>query len=75
VRPGPGAAGLHLAKRQGQVVEERGPVHEDDLLAILRCDWIDLRAAIGIAFHWRRIDRCGSWLVPTASRGEGRRAA
>lgn len=74
VRARPGPAGPHLAKRLVRVVEERGPVHEDDLSAILRCDWGELRAAIAIAFHWRRVDRCGDSLVAVPSR-EGRPTA
>ena len=67
-------ADLIRAKDLVQVVKERGPIHEDDLAAIVGCSRGDLRAAIGIALQRRHIDRCGSWLVAVPSH-EGRPAA
>jgi hypothetical protein len=57
-----------------RVARQRGIVHEDDLPAILGCSRAELKITIGIAFRWRRVDRCDSWLV-AASSCEGRRAA
>lgn len=71
-RPTP--ACLHLAKQATRGVRENGPVRDDELAAILGCSVDELRAAIGIAMQWRRVDRCGDWLVALPSR-EGRRAA
>jgi hypothetical protein len=70
----PDRADLLRAKNLVRVTQERGVVYEDDLPAILGCSQAELRTAIGIAFRWRRIDRCGSWLVAVSSR-DGRRAA
>lgn len=70
----PARADLIRAKEVVQVTREHGVIHEDDLVAILDCTRNELRAAVGIAYHWRCIDRCGSWLVTAPSR-EGRRAA
>jgi hypothetical protein len=71
-RPTP--ACLHLAKQAVRGVRENGPVRDDELAAILGCSVDELRAAIGIAMQWRRVDRCDGYLVP-APRREGRRAA
>ena len=70
----PARADLFRAKEVVRATRERGVIHEDDLAAILGCDRAELRAAIGIAYQWRHIDRCGSWLVTAPSR-EGRPAA
>jgi hypothetical protein len=66
---------LWLAGRTVQAVKEKGAVRDSDLLTILDCDPAELRAAIGIAFRWRQIDRCGDYLVPAARRRERRRSA
>jgi hypothetical protein len=68
-------AGVRLAKDVVRITGERGAVHDDELLAELGCDRAELRAAIGIAMHWHRIDRCGDFLVAVPPRREGRRAA
>ena len=70
----PDRADLLRAKEVVRVAKERGVIHEDDLVAVLQCDRAELRAAIGIAYHWRQIDRCGEYLVVPARR-EGRPAA
>jgi hypothetical protein len=70
----PAHADLVRANEVVRVIKERGVVHADDLADIVGCDRAELRAAIGIALHWRRVDRCASWLVAIPSR-EGRRAA
>ena len=67
-------ADLVRAKRLVQVVEEGGPVHEDDLVVLLGCDRAELRAATGIAYHWRRVNRCGDFLVAVPPRERGRAA-
>ena len=72
-RPGP--ADLHRAKELVRVVRERGTLRDDEAADILGCSMEELRAAIGIAMRWRRLDQCSSWLVPTSSRREGRPAA
>jgi len=56
-------------------IKENGALRDSDLLTILGCDPVELRAAIGIAFWWRQLDRCGQYLVPIPRRREGRRAA
>lgn len=71
----PDRAALLRAKDVARVTEERGSVRDEQLLATLGCGWDELRSAIGIAFRWRRIDRCDNYLVPVPSRREGRRAA
>lgn len=70
----PDRAALLRAKNLVRITRERGVVHEDDQPAILRCSRAEVKVAIGIAFRWRRIDRCGSWLVAAPSR-DGRSAA
>ena len=65
---------LHLAKQVVRGVREHSPVRDHQLAAIVGCDLTELRSAIGIAIRWRRVDRCGDWLVAVPSR-EGRRAA
>jgi hypothetical protein len=71
----PARGSLWLAGRTVQAVKEKGPLRDAELLTILRCDPVELRAAIGIALRWRQVDRCGQWLVPVPRRREGRRAA
>ena len=72
----PSAPGrLWLAGRTVQAVKEKGPLRDADLLTILGCDPDELKAAIGIAFWWRQVDRCGQYLVPVPRRREGRRSA
>jgi hypothetical protein len=70
----PDRADLFRAKEVVRVTGERGVIHEDDLVGILDCTRTEMRVAIGIAYHWRRIDRCGLWLVAVPLR-EGRPAA
>jgi hypothetical protein len=72
-RPTPSA--LRRAKDAVQVVHECGAVSEAELAAALDCGFDELRAAIGIAIRWRRIDRCAGYLVAVTSAGERRRAA
>ncbi len=72
----PAARGcLWLAGRTVQAVKEKGALRDADLLTILGCDPVELRAAIGIAFRWRQVDRCGQYLVPVPRRRKGRRSA
>jgi hypothetical protein len=71
----PASGRLWLAGRTVQAVKEKGPLRDTELLAILGCDPAELRTAIGIAFRWRQVDRCGDYLVPVPRRREGRRSA
>ena len=72
----PAASGrLWLAGRTVHAVKEKGALRDSDLLIILGCDPAELRAAIGIAFQWRQVDRCGQYLVPIPRRRKGRRPA
>jgi hypothetical protein len=64
---------LRLAGRGARVIKENGPLRDTDLLALLGCDPDELRAAIGIMIRWRKVDRCGDFLVAAPSR-EGRPA-
>lgn len=66
---------LHRAKQVVRGVREHGPVREEELAALLGCDVAEVRAAIGIAIRWRRVDRCGDHLVAVPPRHEGRPAA
>jgi hypothetical protein len=72
-RPAPGC--LWLAGRAVQVIKERGALRDSDLLAILACQPEELRAAIPIMIRWRKVDRCGEYLVAVPRRREGRRSA
>jgi hypothetical protein len=69
-----GPGDLHRAKQVVRGVREHGPVRDDELAAILGCDLAEMWAAVAIAIRWRRVDRCGTWLVIVPSR-EGRSAA
>ncbi len=72
----PAAPGcLWLAGRTVQAVKEKGALSDADLLTILGCDPVELRAASGIAFRWRQVDRCGDYLVAVPPRRKGRPAA
>jgi len=71
----PASGCLWLAGRAVRAIKDKGAVRDSDLIAILDCDPVELRAAIGIAFRWRQVDRCGQYLVPAPRRREGRRSA
>ena len=73
--PGVNPAHLRLAARAAQVIRENGALHDAELLAILACDPVELRAAIPIVTGWRKADRCGDYLVSVPPRSKGRRAA
>ena len=73
--PGVSPEHLHRAMQVVRSVRELGPVREEELAALLGCDVAEVRAAIGIAMHWHRIDRCAGYLVAVPSRAGGRRAA
>jgi hypothetical protein len=66
---------VRLAKDVVRVIGELDAVRDAELAAILACGRDELRAAIGIAYRWRRVDRCGDFLVAVPPAGEGRRAA
>ena len=68
-------ARLRLAARAAQVIKENGSLRDAELLAILGCEPAELNAAIPIAIRWRRVDRCGDYLVAVPPQHEGRRAA
>jgi len=70
----PATGRLWLAGLTVQAVKEKGALLDADLLTILQCDPVELRAAIGIAFRWRQVDRCGEYLVPVPRRRERRRS-
>jgi len=72
-RPAPGC--LWLAGRAVQVVKENGALRDAELLAILACQPEELRAAIPIMIRWRKVDRCGEYLVAVPRQREGRRSA
>ena len=68
-------ARLRLAGRAAQVVRDNGALRDADLLAILACEPDELRAVILIVYRWRKVDRCGEYLVVVPRQGEGRRSA
>jgi len=70
----PATGRLWLAGLTVQAVKEKGALLDADLLTILQCDPVELRAAIGIAFRWRQVDRCGEYLVPVPRRRERQRS-
>ena len=72
-RPAPGC--LWLAGRAVQVIKENGALRDAELLAILACQPEELRATIPIMIRWRKVDRCGDYLVAVPSRSKGRSAA
>jgi hypothetical protein len=71
----PDRAVLRLAGRLAQVISENGALRDGELLAILGCELTVLNAAIPIAVHWRKVDRCGDYLVAVPPRHEGKSAA
>jgi hypothetical protein len=66
---------LRLAKRAARAVQEKGQLRDTDLIAILGCAPDELRAVVGIMLRWRKVDRCGDYLVAVPSADEGRRSA
>ena len=66
---------LRLAGRAVRVIQERGALRDGELLAILGCAPAELNAAIPIAVRWRKVDRCGDYLVTVPQPTEGRPAA
>ena len=66
---------LHLAGRAVRVLQQHGALRDSDLLAVLACEPEELGAAIPVMIRWRKVDRCGDFLVPVARQSEGRRSA
>lgn len=72
-RPAPGC--LWLAGRAVLVIKENGAHRDAELLAILACQPEELKAAIPIMIRWRKVDRCGDYLVAVSRQREGKRSA
>ena len=66
---------LWLAGRAVLALQENGALRDTELREILACNAEDLRAAIPVMIRWRKVDRCGAFLVPLPPRRKGRRAA
>jgi len=70
---------LGLAGYAAQVIREHGALRDSELPAILGCEPAELRAVIPVMYRWRKVDRCGDFLVAVPSRGDAgaecRRAA
>jgi hypothetical protein len=75
VSPAVSPARLRLAGRAAQVIRQNSAPRDAELLAILACEPDELRAVIPIVILWRKVDRCGDYLVAGPRQREGRPAA
>jgi hypothetical protein len=65
---------LRLAGRAARAIKKNGALRDAELLGVLACEPEELRAVIGIVIHWRKVDRCGDYLVAVPRQREGGRS-